>query len=71
MSVANVSKVGKFLSKKLRPNIGKSVQEVINNCVSVKTNEVVEDLGYKQRQLLKPKVYSPLKNDQGFNEGKK
>lgn len=70
MSVANVSKITNFISKRIRNNLSKSLQEVVNTNVIVKTGEIVEDLGYKQRELVKPKVLSPLKNDQGFNESK-
>mmetsp|Transcript_20585 Transcript_20585/g.21365 ORF Transcript_20585/g.21365 Transcript_20585/m.21365 type:complete len:215 (+) Transcript_20585:1-645(+) len=70
----NINKITKFISKAIRP------KDFVNNHPADKYSEtywlkskesdkdVVEDLGYMQRQLVKPKDISAFKNSVGFTE---
>lgn len=71
-STNSILKITKYLSKFKRPRdfVNNSLSSKHSKSFYYKTNEEVEDLGYMQRQLTKPKDLSALKLKSGFFDSK-
>jgi len=71
----NMNTIKKFLAKEMRPknyrsNHPSELESSVNYLKPQQEEEKVEDLGYYQRQLVKPKSTSTYVNQQGFHESK-